>query len=261
MSKKIVKKDPLGGRMRTPKPKDGGKAPQSAHVKYDAKKAIKKHGLVPVESIKVENPVTGETKWVTLRRDGTHDAKLIETLADPKMSREQKDAVMSMYLFERGKESASMLMDLWAYKGEHTKQSTVFKNQVRRDVDIMVETFSLFMRDAADRILHGLQFEVRKVKEDGKEKEVLHRLAKNLPAIEIDNLITVMGDLAFYFKQTADLIALRMRDETDRREKEKGKGIYVDIKGGVYSVYEDGDIVQRVEHDMEKIKEEHTDEE
>jgi hypothetical protein len=252
MSKQIQKKHPLSGKLPIPKAKDGG--PNAfKRKKYNAVSDLRKHGLVAVEEIEFTNPITNEKKMVTLRRDGTNEARLIEALADPKMPREQKNVVLSMYLFEEGLESASLLMDLWAHKGEHTKQTNHFKAQVRRDVDIMVDTFALFMRDAADRIFQGLQFEVRTVKEGGKEKQVLHRLAKSVPAIEIENIVSTLGDVAFYFQQTADLMALRMREETERREKEMGKGIYVDVKGGVYSVYEDGDIVDRVEADIHNI--------
>lgn len=247
-------KDPLGGRMPIPKAKDGGVTSRK-RKHYDAKGDIKKYGIIPVETVEVVNPVTGEKKMVTIRHDGTNIARLVEILANSNATREQKNSAISMYIFEEGKENASMIMDLWAYKGQHTKESRHFQGQVRRDIDIMTDTFALFMRDASERILAGLNFEIRSAPTTN--KKVLHRLSKNVAAIDIADIISTLGDLALYFVQTADLIQAKMAEETMRREKEKGKGIYVDVKGGVFSVYEEGnEIVSVVERDVKQAKEE-----
>lgn len=256
MIKGIKKRDILGGKIRVPKAKDGGPDAFKGK-KYNTMGDIKKFGLIPVESIKITNPITGEKKWVTLRRDGTTESKVIEVLANAKSTREQKDSIISMYLFERGKESASMMMDLWMYKGQHTKESRNFHAQMRHDVDIIAETLVMFMRDTSSKILDGLHFEIRTVKDPDtkKDKQIIHRLAKSVQAIEIAEVIETLGQMAFYFSQTAELITLKMTEERERRMKEKGYGIYVNPKGGVYSIYQDGDIVAEVERDRKQALE------
>src|SRR5579859_6530122 len=109
MSKELEKKGPLGEKMEVLPPKDGGKR-KFKPKNYNPERDMKKHGLVPISKVIVENPITKEKKEITIRRDGTSDAVLNEALANPSISRERKDQVLSMYLFERGKESASFLM-------------------------------------------------------------------------------------------------------------------------------------------------------
>lgn len=246
MSKGITRRSILGGRVRTPRPKDGGPAAYK-RKKYNAAHDLKKYGLMAVEQVEIENPITHEKKMITIRRDGTNIAVLLEALANPKLTREQKDVALSMYLFERGKDQSSFLLDLFQYKGAHTKRTLHFQSQVRHDVDIMVQTFVLFMKDASERIFSGLHIELQDV--EGK------KIAKVPQNIELLDIVRTLGDLAFYFSQTADLMSLRMREEIDRREHEQGKGIYVDIKDKEYSIYRDSDVVDAVKRDQKQILE------
>lgn len=254
MSKHLRKQDILGGRIKVPKAKDGG--PNAfTHRKYNAKADIEKYGLVPVEQINIKNPITGEKKTVTLRRDGTNEARLAEVMADPRLTRERKDTEVAMYLFERGKESASFLMDIIQYKGQHAKETRVFKDQVRRDIDIFTDIFVMFMRDVSDRITKGLQLEI--VTHEGKQVVMNEFYARTGRQPEFLDLFELLSDLALYFKQTSDLMAIRMTEETERREKEKGRGIYVDVKGGVYNIYQDGpELIKRLEADILSAKSE-----
>lgn len=208
---------------RGAKDDQGGKIKQVEQRKYDAEGQIKKFGLKPVETFTYIDPVTKQKKSFTIDRRGTTEDRVALTLLDKEATREQKDSAVSMYLFERGKEGASMMMDLWAYKGAHTKESRAFQSTMRYDFETFLSVFQIFMQDSADRIEHGME------KGDTAE-EVLVEIAK-------------------YFRMTSDLLGKRMRAEVEKRERAKGKGIYIDADNKPYSIYEDDDIVDAVSRD------------
>lgn len=243
-------KSVLGGRMRVvARPKDGG-SPNFERRTYDAARDIKKFGLVPVEKIKSVNPITGEEKMITIRRDGTTDSELAMVMADPTTTRELKDTVVSRYLFERGKESASMMMDLWKYKGEHTKEARHWMSNMRWDFELFMEAFMFYMNDSADRIIDGLGVGLKVVKDkNGNEKTFVE---PNL-AIGTQEIQVVLGDLAVYMRQTANLMRTRIDKEKEKREREKGKGIYIGLDGKPYSIYEDVDVEQAVKKDKKTL--------
>ena len=137
MNKDLEKKGVLSD-SRTPvargaRDENGKKLKPLEQKKYDPQGEIEKFGLKPVETFTYIDPVTGEKKTFTIDRRGTTDQKAGLILMDPDATREQKDSVISMYLFEKGKEGASMLMDLWAYRGQHTKESRAFQSTMRFD--------------------------------------------------------------------------------------------------------------------------------
>lgn len=190
---------------------------------YDAAGDIKKYGLKPTEIVKYKDPVTGEDKSIMIDRRGTNDETLALALLDPEMPRERKDSILSMYLFEQGKQGASMLMDLWMYKGTHTKESRQFQSTMRFDFELFLHTFQTFMMDSADRIEQGFE------REDSAEQ--------------------ILVEIAKYFRMTSDLLGKRIRAEVEKRERAKGKGIYIGADNKPYSIYEDGDIVEVVSKD------------
>lgn len=217
---------------------------------YNAQAEIKKYGLKPTEVVEYKDPFTQETKKIIIDRRGTTDEKLALALLDDKMSREQKDSMVSMLLFERGKEGASMLMDLWMYKGSHTKESRAFQSTMRFDFELFLQVFQTFMLDSSDLVFKSLPIAIVEVEgEDGKKKEVV-QLTRD---VEPNEIAIVLGEQARYFKMTSSLLGKRIRAEVEKRERAKGKGIYIDMDNKPYSVHEDGDIVEVVKKDREEV--------
>jgi hypothetical protein len=224
---------------------------------YDAEKQIKEYGLKPVETFEYTDPVTQEKKKFTVDRRGTTEDRVALTLLDAEATREQKDTAVSMYLFERGKQGASMLMDLWAYKGSHTKESRAFQSTMRFDFELFLSVFQTFMHDSADLIFKNLPLEVveAEVEVDGKTvtKEIV-RLTR--VDVEAKDIALTLGEFARYHRMTADLIGKRIKSEVQKRERARGKGIYIDKDNKPYSIYEDDDIVEVVQKDKASLDEE-----
>ncbi len=219
--------------------------------KYDAPGQIKKFGLSPTEKLEYKDMFTGETKSIMIDRRGTTDEKLAIALLDDNVTREQKDSMLSMYLFEQGKHGASMLMDLWAYKGAHTKESRAFQSTMRFDFELFLQVFQTFMMDSADLIFNNLPLEVVTVDiEGGKQKEMV-RLTGNAN-IEAEDIALVLGEFALYHRMTSELLGKRIRAEVEKRERAKGKGIYLAEDGKPYSIHEDADIVDVVKKDKDE---------
>lgn len=251
MSNEIKKKEVLPN-SKMPVPTDSKIKPIDG-PKYDAPAEIKKFGLKPTEVVEYKDLFTGEMKKIIIDRRGTTDEKLALALLDDKMSRDQKDTMVSMFLFEKGKHGASMLMDLWGYKGQHTKESRAFQSTMRFDFELFLSTFQIFMQDSADLIFKALPIEVveAEVEEDGKmvKKEIVRTTRK----VDADEIAVTLGEYARYFRMTSQLLGKRIRAEVDKREKAKGKGIYIDMNNKPYSVHEDGDIVEVVKKDREEV--------
>lgn len=248
-SKGVMKKDVLGGDLPV---KKGVEVVGKPSAGYDADGQIKKFGVKPVEQVEITDPMTGEKKMVTIDRRGTTEEKLVWALANKEMTREQKDAVISMYLFERGKQSASMMMDLWQYKGAHTRESRQFNSMMRMDFEIFLGVFMSFMEDSADLIFKNLPVEVVTVKDDkDKAKEIVRMKAEQ--TVSPTDVAITLGEIARYFRMTSVLLAKRIQSEKDKRERAKGKGIYMGEDGKAYSIREDDDVVEVVAKDKAKV--------
>lgn len=231
---------------------DGKAIEPLAPRQYDAAGEIKKFGLQPTELLEYKDPYSGKMKSIMIDRRGTTDEKLALTLLDDKISREQKDSVVSAYLFEKGKEGSSMLMDLWMYKGAHTKESRAFQSTMRFDFELFLQVFQIFMMDSSDMIFKNLPVEIREVEEKGEKKDKV--FLTGTP--DIGDIAHTLGEIALYFKQTSSLLTKRIRAEVDKRERAKGKGIYIGKDNKPYSIYEDGDIVEVVKKDKESVEQE-----
>lgn len=212
---------------------------------YDAQADLKKYGLKPTELLEYTDPITKEKKSIMIDRRGTTDEKLALALLDDTISREQKDSMISMFLFEKGKEGASMLMDLWSYKGQHTKESRAFNSQMRYDYEMFLHVFQMFMRDSHDLLWEMLPLAVDVVEVDGKKKEIV----KLTSTPNLNDVVLALGQYARFHNMSADLLGERVKAETAKREAAKGKGIYIDLNNKPYSVTEDGDIVEVVAKD------------
>lgn len=223
---------------------------------YDAAAEIKEFGLQPTEMIEYKDPFSGAMRKIMIDRRGTTDEKLALALLDDKTSREQKDSMISMYLFEKGKQGASMLMDLWGYKGQHTKESRAFQSTMRFDFELFLSTFQVFLNDSHDRIWNKLPLEQVEVEyKDEETDEIKHKkIVRVIPGskVELDEVVVTLGELGKYFKLTSDLLNNRIKAEVQKRERAKGKGIYIGLDNKPYSIHEDGDIVEVVKAEREE---------
>lgn len=246
-SKSIQENSALGGEADILPAKDGGPA-GFKHKSYDAAREMAALGVPLVEEVEVRNQLTGERTTITVRHDGTTDSAVAITLADPKATREQKDAVVAAYLFETGKHNSSTLMDLWAYKGQHTKESRHWMSQMRFDFELFLETFRFFMSDTAGRVMRRLGMTIDTAA-DG--TEILHFGSET----DINDVYAALGDMAIYMRQTSELLKKRIENEKQKRDMEKGKGIYIGLDNRPYSIYEDEGVAEVVAADQAKAME------
>lgn len=263
MNKDVAKKSTLpdsmmpvkaGARDDKGKPLKPIKGPE-----YDPKGEIQKYGLAPTEVVEYLDPFEGVMKKIMIDRRGTTDEKLALALLDDKVPREQKDTMISMYLFEKGKHGASMLMDLWGYKGTHTKESRAFQSQMRFDFELFLNAFEMFLSDSADLIFKNLPIEVVEVEEEVDGKKVKKEVVKVTRDVSTNEIAVVLGEFGRYHRMTGTLLSKRIRAEVQKRERAKGKGIYIGMDNKPYSVHEDGDIVEVVSKDREQaVKERET---
>lgn len=177
------------------------------------------------------------------------------------MSREKKDFYLSMYLFERGKDSMSMITDLFRYKGEHTKESRVFQSRMRFDFEAFVTIFLQHLIDGASRIgkifkvnIGGerAEFEawIKQKIEDAKENEL--NWIRQLDYSDFcDALIDdqrheyseekralIQG--AIFDLDEAESIRKSVDNITKARMAQQGFGVYVDKNGRPFSVNDEG---------------------
>lgn len=234
----------------------GGELKPAVIKRYDAAGEIKKFGLSQIEVVEYEDPFSGTIKKIMIDRRGTTDEKLAIALLDPEVTREQKDTVLSMYLFEKGKQGASMLMDLWQYKGAHTKESRQFQSTMRFDFELFLNAFQMFMRDSYDLIWKNLPLEVVEVEVKEEGEKVKKEIVQTTREVTANEIAVVLGEYARYHGMTASLIGNRIRAEVQKREKAKGKGIYIGMDNKPYSIFEDGDIIEVIKKDKDLADEE-----
>lgn len=267
MENKITKKSPIGGSITSVVTRDPitGK---SIHVEMEemadyspekVKADLAKYGVEAVKEVEVVDPITQKRSIVTIDRTGTHEGKLILALADPKLSRDQKDFVLSMYLFERGKENASMLVDLMRYKGEHTKETRAFTSQMRFDFEMFIKLFVEQMRAVSRDIskIYGIEnlttfcLDYLKVLEDARKNNQEPDLGKFLPEDKADRvaILTMIRNFT-----EAEQFESRMGKITESRMKEKGFGIYINAQGRPYSIFTDDKVDEIVKADQDRIK-------
>lgn len=234
-------------------------------------KELARLGLKPTESFRIKNPITGKEATVQLSRTGVQEADLIMALADPNVPRDQKDHALSMYLWGRGAESASMIVDIMRYKGEHTKETRVFKSQMRFDFEAFVKMTSEHLREQAERTASMLGIDLKEEISafrtwlelpnnkgmsytyrdfviatcDGYEENGRPNASDRSACALISQAIFDLGQ-AQRLDQSRDNIA-------KAREREKGGGIYVDSKGRSFAV-DDPQMDDVVKADREATK-------
>lgn len=229
------------------------------------KQVLEEKGLTSEEQIRVENPFTGKITTLTINREGTHDEKLMLALADPNMTRDQKDHTISMYLYERGKDSASMMVDLMRYKGAHSKETRAFKSQMRFDFEMFVSLFTGHLTATAKDIGEALGF--------SNLNEIVSGYITNLKQekpLSLKDWLTAAHNKTLSDEGLALLsIAIRNKTEADRlnesvkktaevRMKEKGFGIYIDSTGKPFTIFDKelSDVVQKDINRLNELKDE-----
>ena len=182
------------------------------------------------ETIHVKNPISGKETDIVLSRRGTTDEKLAMIMLSPDATKDQKDSQLAAYLFERGRENASFLAELFVSKGTHEKSTQAFKRQIRWDFEVFANVVSILFKDIADDIkmeMAGDHYSIQKLFE-----RLAERLAKG-----------------------AELIEKKRADITEARMREKGFGVYLDRQGKAFSIFDD-EIVDVVKGDKEEIENE-----
>lgn len=208
MNKKNIKtKDILGGK---PKGKD--------HPNYTKALAVKTPAS---EKFRVVNPITGKTADIVLHRDGTTDEKLAMVLLSPDATKEQKDSFVSNWMFERGKENASFLAELYISKGTHVKETQAFKRQIRFDFESFANTMVILLQDLAN--------DLRDPDTTSAIQNVADRLQKG-----------------------AELLTSQREKITEARMREKGYGVYLDRNGKAFSIF-DEEIESAIKNDKEEL--------
>jgi len=198
--KQVAKKSILSGAVEAVFAED-----HSDYVKAKQIKTPKREKAV------IRNPLTSKKALVVIDREGTTEKKLVRALTNAKFSQEQKDSVLTQYLFQRGLESASFLAELFQSKGQLTKETRVFKSQMRFDFEQVVNIIAQLFMDIGNGI------------------------AKEMKTY---SLLTTMERLSQRFKDGADLLIKGVQKTTENRLREKGYGIYVDKNGKIFSIFD-----------------------
>lgn len=226
-------------------------------------KALAENNLDAIKEVEVKDPITGKTSLVTIDRTGHNEKKLIMALADPNMKKDTKDHYLSMYLWEKGSESASFIVDLMRHKGTHTKETRAFSSQMRFDFEMFITIFCTHLKGSVKDMFSYLKIEnpsefVNAILKDMEENKVT--MSKSIEFVSKAKGITltesVMLGLMISVRNWADAETFEGRVEkiTQARMKEKGHGIYIDSSGKPYSIYEDQSVDEVVKADMERIK-------
>lgn len=196
-----------------------------------------------VEIVEFVSPATGNRGLQTIDRRGTTDEKLGMALLDPNTTEDRKLSMLSLYLFEKGKESASFIADLMLHKGTSTRETRKFKSEMRYDFTTFTQTFCNYLYDDAQATLdvllpeadiHQLEKEayefLLKAKEKGERESIVNfvkkKLGKDAHTYEI-----ILLDKAIRGASQAAEIKIKLDEITKQREAEAGKGIMLNHFG------------------------------
>lgn len=195
-----------------------------------------------VTEIEYTSANTGNKGMQVIDRRGTTDEKLAMVLSDKDATQDRKDGMLSMYLFERGKESASFLLDLMLYKGAHAKDTNKFKSQIRFDFTIFANLFCNFLIDDAQSTLNTLLPGTQIVELEGQAFEYLKNAKKDKKnftltdfvrsiAPDMSKLEIIMIEKAIRSASQSQLIKKELDAITEERERSAGKFNYLDKEG------------------------------
>ena len=202
--------------------------------------------------------VTIGDKSFTLDHGGTTEQKLALVLADPNINREQKDAVTSLYLFERGKESSSFLMDLFQSRGTMVKESRQFQSRMQFDWEFFVNMFCTLISEQAKTMLntvlpgcdmYGIWYdaltflkekeeEYQKAYQKARESKKIEKFTQKRPTLHdwavkryhevgaenSDDKIAIMTlELGVRYASEAENLKAQMKELITKREEANGK--------------------------------------
>lgn len=211
----------------------------------------------PEKQITITNPFTGKTTEMTLNLRGITDEKLSAILVTPELERNQKDAAIAQYLFQRGLESASFLSDLFMESGKFKKTTNAFKTQMRFDFELFAGTFVTFLKDTASAVATSLG-EQRIIEDKAKlyaslkKGETIDDFYRTKYLVsELSPEKRALIHLLLRFDAESELISSQIKKVTEQRMVEKGYGVYIDGTGKAYSIL-DADVVKKVEEDRKE---------
>ena len=220
----------------------------------------------------MRDPLTGETKLVVLDRAGHTEKGLAQVLSDPNTTRDRKDHALSMYLFERGAQDVSLIVDMFRYKGQHSKQSQVFQSRMRLDFETFVNSFVAYLDNQARLIGATLGVDIKKEKEEfvrwvkmekqlgGKDKSYKDFRESNELSETIDYTKIALVEMAMYAQDESDALIKGIEDIVKARMAVKGGGVYVDKSGKPYSVNDpELDSIIKKEREIEEEAEKEND--
>ncbi len=180
------------------------------------------------ENFRVKNPITGKETDIVISRQGTTDEKLAMVLLAPDATKEQKDSMLAGYLFERGRENASFITELFLSKGTHVKETQAFKRQIRFDFESFANTMVFLFQDLSNDII---------------------------ASDDVDSIQATLLRIKERLGKGAELLTKQREQITLARMKEKGFGVYLDRQGRAFSI-EDDEIVDVVKKEKEELKNE-----
>lgn len=274
-SKKLAKKDKqelskeiLGTEIKTGVNYQSGKAVDISEGTRDYKKEV---ALVPeserVQDVLVRNPITKKEAIVTIDRTGTTDEKLAMILLAPDANQTQKDSMLANYLFERGKESASFLAELFMSKGAHTKETRAFKTQMRRDYELVVDSMIEFMRLSGNSIiqvllpgelLEDLEQEAFQFLKEKKKGTIVDYAREKLGKKTSNSEVALLA-LAIRFESEAALVFKKVQDVMEMRMRESKYGQYISPSGKIFDSSSKTfveDIIKDIQETKEKVEKE-----
>ena len=218
------------------------------------------------EEITLKNPFTGREFSFTLDRGGMTAEKLSLVLTDKEVDEDKKDAAISMYLFEKGMESASFLADIIRYKGQNTKEVRQFKSIMRFDFDNFISHFTNYLDGISNSIKVELgldEWEGIKNRiidflnnEEENEKELGGKVKSIGKLLGISPIQSCLISIALRSEEESGMIKDFIRETTRQRERERGGGIYIDKHGRVHDLTEESfsDIVLKDIEDSKREK-------
>jgi hypothetical protein len=202
---------------------------------------------LPNDKVEIEDPFTHEKRIISLDRTGHTEKNLILTLADPTLSRDRKDHALSMYLYERGAESTSMIIDLFRYKGQHSKESQVFQSRMRYDFEAFVNSFTRYLTNQSRLLGITLDINIAKEKEEfegwlelpnnkGKGYTYKNFCKSQRFANGADSTRNALIEMAIYAQEEAEALRKAIDRIVQARMASQGGGIYVDSRGRPFDV-------------------------
>ena len=193
-----------------------------------------------IQEVEMFNTATGRKEIVTIDRRGMFDEKLGMILSNKDSTMDSKLSAMSLWLFERGRESGSFIIDVIQAKGQFMKGAQKFKSQIRFDFTIFMETFCNYLEGNAQTVIDYLMpgkkaLEVEREAFDylkkNKEKTLKDFVQENIPPHIYTSFLGMSIELALRDQSEAQLIRKRIYEMAEEREKESGKGIYLTTEG------------------------------